>query len=104
MSRKKGLIMTKSKLSVDIGDYKITANAYNFILNEKHVHGPESKTPGEEKLRAIGFYGSLKHLCTEAVRLKLRESDAKSVLELITALSACYELIRAIDDSKDYEL
>ena len=96
--------MIKSKLNVDIGDYKITSNAHNFILNEKHVHGPESETPGKEKLRAIGFYGSLKQLCTEAVRLKLRESDAKSVLELIAAISACSELIRAIDNCKDYEL
>ena len=44
------------------GDYYLSADSKNFILNVKKIRGEKSKTPGKVVYKEIGFYGKLLHL------------------------------------------
>lgn len=91
-------------LKIDLGKYIITTDDHNFILSEKIICGDNTKTPGKELLSNNKYYISLKHLCTAVLQLELRRSDAKSVKELIAALTKLNSLIQAISEGKDYSL
>lgn len=93
-----------SDFRIDIDNYAITANSYNFILNEVTHTGPKTNEPGKEFLAVKGFYGSLSVLLTELLRLKLRKSGAKSIQDLLDALHRSDELIAKINDFKHYRI
>lgn len=69
-------------MNIDIGDYVITSDALNIILNEKGVAGEKSKNPGEPTLRAIGYYTNLDHLIIGLVNRKVKASTVESIKEL----------------------
>ncbi len=92
------------ELKIDLGQYVVTADKHNFILNKKGVAGKDAKEPGKATLTAIGFYGCMSHLCTELVRLELRESDARALSHLIMVLRECEEIIQQIDNHKQYKI
>ena len=94
----------KNGIKIDLGKYVITSDDHNFILSDKIICGDNTKTPGQERLRNHKYYVCLKHLCTDVLRLELRRSDAKSIKELIAALTKLSPLIQAISEGKDYDL
>ncbi|WP_257574501.1 hypothetical protein [Hafnia alvei] len=56
-------------MQIEIGEYVITSDTYNLILNEKKV-AKEGKSAGEERLQSIGFYSKNLHsyLCINSAR------------------------------------
>ena len=67
-------------------EYAIGYDKMNIILYRINVKGEKSKNPGEERPKAIGFYGSFKHLVKKLLDDKLlhdKPDTLEKVLETI---------------------
>jgi hypothetical protein len=65
-------------MNIDIGDYVITSDALNIILNDKMVN----KKTGEPYLKAVGYYTNLDHLIISLVNRKVKAATVESIKEL----------------------
>ena len=74
-------------MNINIGDYTITSDTYNLILNSRIRNSdPKSKRYGEVYLRPIGYFPNLKMALNELVSRSVRDSDATSVQQLFAEL------------------
>ncbi len=70
-------------IEIDIGngDYRVTSDAHNYILNKKRVakKGPNT---GQVDYVSIGFFPSLKYLVAELVEVRVRGAEVKGLEDL----------------------
>lgn len=65
-------------MQIEIGEYVITSDTYNLILNEKKV-AKEGKSAGEERLQSIGFYSTISTLISALIQREVLLSDVQSL-------------------------
>lgn len=71
-------------LEIQIGEkYLITSDEYNLVLKEKKV-----SEKGKEYMVNLGYFGKLEHLVSALLLRDIRESEAKSIQELIIQLES----------------
>lgn len=70
-------------MHIEIGDkYVITADKYQFIVNQKMQFGNESKHSGQTYLKQIAFCPTLGQVATVLTMHEVRTSDVKSLMDL----------------------
>lgn len=65
-------------MKIDLGKYVVTADKYQFILNEKRI----AEESGNEYLSVVGYYPQLSQMVKKMFVLDIRESDIKSLQEM----------------------
>ena len=82
-------------MRIEIGDkYLVTADQYNYILQEKKV-AKEGKNVGNEYLQNVGYFTRISQLVTTLMQLEVRQADISSLSEmnaLIKSVGAQCEL------------
>jgi len=69
-------------MRIEIGDkYLVTADQYNYILQEKKV-AKEGKNAGSEYMQNIGYFTRISQLVTTLIHLEVRQSDITSLSEM----------------------
>ena len=78
-------------------DYRLTSDAYNFIVEKRSITGPDSKkiAPGTEKWKQLSSHPTIELACKGLLRHKLLDSDAQSLKELIEVHTATQAAIEA---------
>ena len=74
-------------MRVDLGDYVITSDEFNIILNTRHVT-KEGKRVGTEYLKPIGYYSNFYTLFQKLLTLEITKSDLTSIQDLSNKLGA----------------
>lgn len=70
-------------LNVELdGNYKITSDSMNYILQERKIV-LEGDSKGKEYFTNIGYYNSLNSLLKSYSELSIRNSDAKTIKEIL---------------------
>lgn len=65
-------------------NWRVTADHYNYILERKNINQKaDSKKFGEEYWVSDGFYSSVEDCFSGYLDKKIKESDVKSIKELI---------------------
>lgn len=70
-------------MNIDLGDYVITSDSQNFILNEKSIIS-KGKNAGKSQLVEVGYYGSWKGLSDRLLQTELLKSGATELSEIAT--------------------
>ena len=68
-------------MRIDLGNYVITADEFNIILNTKHVT-KEGKRIGTEYLKPVGYYTSFHSLFQKLLTVEVAKSDLESIQEI----------------------
>ncbi len=68
-------------LQIDIGEYRVTSDPHNYILNKRR-EVKKGKTAGKVEYDSIGFFPSLKYLVAELVEVRVRGAEVKGLEEL----------------------
>ena len=68
-------------MRVDLGDYVITSDEFNIILNTKHVT-KEGKKVGTEYLKPIGYYSNFHTLFQKLLTVEITKSDLTSIQDI----------------------
>lgn len=69
--------------SIDIGnDYRLTSDPHCVTIFKVGAHGEESKTPGAEKLTAIGHYSDFADAAAGLLAHRVKCSEAGSIAQL----------------------
>ena len=74
-------------MRVDLGDYVITSDEFNIILNTRHVT-KEGKRVGTEYLKPIGYYSNFYTLFQKLLTLEITKSDLTAIQDLSNKLGA----------------
>ena len=74
-------------MRIDLGDYVITADEFNIILDSKHVT-KEGKRVGTEYLKPLGYYNSFHALFQKLLTVELTKSELTSIQDLSNKLGA----------------
>ena len=74
-------------MRIDLGDYVITSDEFNIILNSKHVT-KEGKRVGTEYLKPLGYYNSFHALFQKLLTVELTKSELTSIQDLSNKLGA----------------
>ncbi len=74
--------------------HAIVSIPMNIVLREKKVRGKDSKQPGEEYWIDIGYFGKVEDALNALLDEKIRNSDAKSLADVIKVINDTKELIR----------
>lgn len=81
-------------MNIDLGDYVITSDTLQFILNEKKVYGENSKHVGQSYLIPVGYYGKIPQLVDALMtRCALNLEQCSSLQALTTGLRHCTSTI-----------
>jgi hypothetical protein len=73
---------------VTICGYTIAADASNWTLYGHRKKGEDAKNPGEPVEFVLGYYSRLPLALDALLDERLRDSDARSLKELVTVLDA----------------
>ncbi|UNA01448.1 hypothetical protein MG295_00031 [Bacillus phage vB_BcgM] len=80
-------------MEIYIGEkYKLTSDPMNVIINEKYEKKKEGKVVGHD-YKVVGYYSNVTKALVALLHKDLRESEAKSVEDLIDAIEAAVEKI-----------
>lgn len=74
-------------MRIDLGDYVITSDEFNIILNSKHIT-KAGKRVGTEYLKPIGYYTSFHNLFQKLLTVELTKSDLTAIQGLSNKLGA----------------
>lgn len=75
-------------MRIEIGDkYLVTADQYNYILQEKKV-AKEGKNIGSEYMQNVGYFTRISHLVKTLIQLEVRQSDINSLSEMDALIKA----------------
>lgn len=75
-------------MRIEIGDkYLVTADQYNYILQEKKV-AKEGKNIGNEYLQTVGYFTRISQIVTSLIHLEVRQSDITSLAEMDALIKA----------------
>jgi hypothetical protein len=73
---------------VTICGYTIAADASNWTLYGHRKKGEDAKNPGEPVEYVLGYFSRLPHALDALLDQRLRDSDARSLKELVTTIDA----------------
>jgi hypothetical protein len=73
---------------VTICGYTIAADANNWTLYGHRKKGEDAKNPGEPVEYVLGYFSRLPHALDALLDQRLRDSDARSLKELVTTIDA----------------
>ena len=80
-------------MEIEIGKYIITSDSLCVTLNEKKkIEKGENK--GNEYLSAIGYFNTVESCLEEILQLKIKESQATSIKELLDEIKEISKFIR----------
>ncbi|MCB5324482.1 DUF5405 family protein [Yersinia intermedia] len=86
-------------MRIEIENYVITSDEYQFTLSQKNVFGKDSKYAGQEYEKAIGYYQKLSQVITALIMRGVMKSDIESLQAMqqhITRVSLACE--KALND------
>jgi hypothetical protein len=73
-------------MNIDLGNYVITSDESNIILNLKRVT-KEGKNIGTAYLKPIGYYSDISSLVRKLLLLEIQSSDAKTLKDILELLN-----------------
>jgi hypothetical protein len=80
-------------MEIEIGKYVITSDPLCIVLNEKKkVKSGENK--GKEYISPVGYYHTVENCMDALIELKIRESQATSLKELVDEVRKISKFIR----------
>ncbi|CAI1017206.1 DUF5405 family protein [Serratia ficaria] len=83
-------------MHIEIGDkYVITADKYQFIVNQKMQFGNDSKHAGQSYLKQIAFCPTIGQVATVLTMNEVRSSEAKTLQEMQAQIDNFESLITA---------
>jgi hypothetical protein len=89
-------------MKIKIGNFVITSDPMNVILNEKYEKKDKEGEPtGEFGTRTIGFYRSLESACDALIEKEIKISDAENLAELVAYIQQVKTSI--INDLKNFK-
>ena len=74
-------------MRIDLGNYVITSDEFNIILNSKHGT-KEGKRVGTEYLKPLGYYNNFHTLFQRLLTVELTKSELTSIQDLSNKLGA----------------
>ena len=74
-------------MRIDLGNYVVTSDEFNIILNSKHIT-KEGKRVGTEYLKPIGYYTSFHNLFQKLLTVEITKSDLTAIQDLSNKLGA----------------
>lgn len=77
-------------MNIDLGNYIITSDSLNFILNEKKLY-KEGKHVGEEYLATVGYYPTWRGLTEKLFHLELQQADISDLTSVIHCIDYTFE-------------
>lgn len=81
-------------IRLDINNkYCITSDERQFIVNQKGIAGKESKNPGVETLRPVGYFGTLSQCLKFLVNKQVLDSDCRSFKDVVSLIQKLNEEI-----------
>ncbi len=72
-------------LQIDIGEYRVTSDPNNYIINKKRVV-KEGRNAGDVDYDAVAFFPTLGHLVAGLVEIRVRGAEVKTLEELAEAI------------------
>jgi len=79
-------------------DWRVVSDPYGWIVQNKQVSGPGSKTPGEVYWLARTYYQSLPAACAGFVEMTVRMTDGRGIVAYQAAVEkVIHELCAALD-------
>ena len=76
-------------MNIIIGDYRITSDSHNIILERKTIGKEGSKSEGKIVWQTEGYFPNLEYACNSLLNRKIRASEAQSIGELKQLLIEC---------------
>jgi len=80
-------------MRIVIGDFIITSDANQFVINRPHNPGDKSKQAGQTVDVALGYFSTLESCLKGLPRHICLRSEATSLKEILTELKKYRELI-----------
>lgn len=85
-------------MRIEIENYIITSDEYQFTLSSKNVFGRESKRAGQTYEKTVGYYPKLNQVITALIMRGVMKSDIESLQAMqqhITRVSlACEKALK----------
>ncbi len=85
-------------MRIEIENYVIASDEYQFTLSQKNVFGKDSKYAGQEYEKAVGYYPKLSQVITALIMRGVMKSDIESLQAMqqhITRVSlACEKALK----------
>ncbi|AMO25832.1 hypothetical protein Blue_009 [Bacillus phage Deep Blue] len=71
-------------MEIFIGEeYKLTSDTYNVIISKKYQKKTKEGEEPKFDYKEIGFYANVEQACVALLGKKLRDSEVKSITELM---------------------
>jgi hypothetical protein len=88
-------------MNIRLGKFNITSDEQNFILQQSRIvkESKDKSIIGSERLIDIGYYTTLDGLLMGVMKHELRRSEAKTIQELLDAITSVKASIDEIRDS-----
>jgi hypothetical protein len=83
-------------MHIKIGEFVLTSDHLNYILNEVHVTGGKSKNPGSQCLNPKEYYTNIKHLLDALFEKKLKKSEARDLKAFKVDVDRALEYVNEI--------
>lgn len=81
-------------MEIYVGEkYKLTSDPMNVIINEKYVRKNRDGEVVGEEYKVVGYYANVTKALIALLHKDLRESEVKSVEELLAAIEDAVERI-----------
>lgn len=78
-------------MRIEIGDYIITKDAHQFIINELKI-AKSGKNEGEESLKPLSYHPRLEQLVIKLMEMKI--GDVSTLDELLTCIRSTRKLCK----------
>jgi len=82
-------------MKIPIGNYLITSDEMNIVLNKRKIRGKESKNPGEEYYSSIGYFSTMESCLEALIEHKISAVDAATISELLSEIKNISKFIRS---------
>lgn len=80
--------------------YRISSDAYNYIVEERKIAGKDAPEPGKEYWVNNSYHRTLRQACEWLLNANVKESDVADGFIIVRELDILSEQIkRAIDES-----
>jgi len=82
-------------MKIPIGNYLITSDEMNIVLNERKIRGKKSENAGEEYYSPIGYFSTMESCLESLFERKIRAVDAATISELLFEIKNISKFIRS---------
>ncbi|HDL7533931.1 TPA: DUF5405 family protein [Yersinia enterocolitica] len=66
-------------MRIEIENYVITSDEYQFTLSQKNVFGKDSKYAGQTYEKSVGYYSKLSQVISALIMRSVMKSDIESL-------------------------